>query len=357
MAEFPHLHHQLHFLLVAKSLVNKDVLDVLSLWVDLKVLLLESVLWSCLLSTLQFFFLVFLLVTLNLLLLLTILLLTSWWYLGLISHHLLLDILNTLSSLHWCDGSLNASLSGDGAHVHLGGVRWLAHLGLGVVRLVHHWLGGRFSATQGLELGQLSSRALLPALESEPVVHFTLLGSGRRERGLRWLRVVGRAVYLRELRGRGFWIHHHRFGSGEAWEAALYLLLWAIVMILFRRWLNAWVVLRHTWLLREVLLIMLLLFSSCSLQLLVHGQLLLADSTPWYISWLWSMLVGISCYSSSSLVSSLWCHLIDLVADHISHLLFLHVYLNLHLSSQFLLLETIEIADNLEPRLQDDGSN
>jgi len=31
VAEFPHLHHQLHFLLVSKSLVNKDVLDVLSL--------------------------------------------------------------------------------------------------------------------------------------------------------------------------------------------------------------------------------------------------------------------------------------------------------------------------------------
>jgi hypothetical protein len=138
VAEFAHFHHQLHFLLVAQSLVHKDVFDIFTLRMDLEILLLEGVLRSCLLSTLHFFFLVFLLITLNLLLLLAILLVTCRWYLWLISNHLLFDILNALGSLHWCNSSLDASLSSDGAHVHLRGVGRLTHLGLGVVRLVHH---------------------------------------------------------------------------------------------------------------------------------------------------------------------------------------------------------------------------
>lgn len=52
--------------------------------------------------------------------------------------------------------------------------------------------------------------------------------------------------------------------------------------------------------------------------------------------------------STASLVSSLGSHLVDLVADDIPHLLLLHVNLNLHLSSQFLLLKTVEIADDLK---------
>jgi hypothetical protein len=46
-------------------------------------------------------------------------------------------------------------------------------------------------------------------------------------------------------------------------------------------------------------------------------------------------------------------HLVDLITDHVSHLLLFLIYLNLNLSSQFLLLQTIEVANHLKSRLKD----
>ena len=44
-------------------------------------------------------------------------------------------------------------------------------------------------------------------------------------------------------------------------------------------------------------------------------------------------------------------YLVDLVAHHISHLFLLFVYLDFNLSSKFLLLEPVQIADDLKSRL------
>lgn len=45
------------------------------------------------------------------------------------------------------------------------------------------------------------------------------------------------------------------------------------------------------------------------------------------------------------------CHLVGLVCEHVTHLFLLFVNLDLDLSSKFLLLEAIEVADYLKSRL------
>lgn len=43
------------------------------------------------------------------------------------------------------------------------------------------------------------------------------------------------------------------------------------------------------------------------------------------------------------------------IVDDVAHLLFLFIYLDLYLPSQLLLLKSVKIADNFQPRLQDDS--
>ena len=50
-------------------------------------------------------------------------------------------------------------------------------------------------------------------------------------------------------------------------------------------------------------------------------------------------------------------HLVDLVANDISHLLLFLIDLDFDLSSQFLLLKSIEVANNLKSWLKDDCRN
>ena len=50
-------------------------------------------------------------------------------------------------------------------------------------------------------------------------------------------------------------------------------------------------------------------------------------------------------------------HLVNLIADHISHLLLLFVNLDFDLSAELLLLKTIEVTDDFKSGLKDDGCN
>ena len=62
MSELTNFHHELHLFLVSQSLINKDVLDVFSLGVDLEILVLEGIVGSLGILLLLLLLLLFLLV-------------------------------------------------------------------------------------------------------------------------------------------------------------------------------------------------------------------------------------------------------------------------------------------------------
>lgn len=81
-----------------------------------EVLILKCILGSLLLGSLYLVFLLYFGVGA------WALLFGCWGGLGLVGHHLLLDVLDALGGLHWRDCSLDAALGSNGAHVNLGGV-------------------------------------------------------------------------------------------------------------------------------------------------------------------------------------------------------------------------------------------